>query len=91
MPAIRKEQKQQAEEWARKNFRYNTTKRLRSPIQPKARSTPTDRIKMHLATYDKSIAASNYIEPLANKTLEINNEAFSEILRLTKTLNSTAT
>lgn len=53
LPSIREKQREFADHWKRKSFRYLIeTQRLREPLQMKPRSSPTNRIFTHLQSYD---------------------------------------
>lgn len=55
LPTIRDKQRNFADGWKKKSFRKNMDNhRLREPLQPKPRTSPTKRIFTHLQSYDKS-------------------------------------
>lgn len=56
LPKLRKSQKHQSIQWCRKILRSKSTKNLRSALQPKPTTTPLERIKIHLKSYDKRLA-----------------------------------
>ncbi|XP_059219883.1 ectopic P granules protein 5 homolog isoform X1 [Stomoxys calcitrans] len=92
LPAIRKEQRYQADQWARKCYRLRATKQLRTPLQAKPKVTPKQRIKSHLSSYDKRLAAPKYVKPdLLIQHSDITQNSLKELKEKLKVLTSTAT
>ncbi|XP_034112376.2 ectopic P granules protein 5 homolog [Drosophila albomicans] len=87
---LRKDQRQQADEWTAKIYRTHNYIPLRNPLQPKPRLTPAQRIKNHLATYDKRLPAPNHHHPEQIQKQPIDGKTKSELKRRIQTLNSTA-
>ncbi|XP_017477815.1 PREDICTED: ectopic P granules protein 5 homolog isoform X2 [Rhagoletis zephyria] len=90
LPDIRKTQKHQAQQWARKCHRTKSIKHLRSPLPPKAHIEPVERIKQHLSSYDKGQEAPAFMKPVINIPNEITNSTFMDLKAKIKTLNSMA-
>ncbi|XP_037950670.1 ectopic P granules protein 5 homolog isoform X2 [Teleopsis dalmanni] len=91
LPNIRKEQKYFADLWARKNFRLKSTKHLRSPLQLKPKTTPIERIKKQLSSYDKRVKAPKFSNSIYNIGMQINVETFKELKKKLAITSSTAT
>ncbi|XP_005180740.1 ectopic P granules protein 5 homolog isoform X2 [Musca domestica] len=91
LPLIRKEQRYQADQWARKCFRFRSVKQLRTPLQSKAKSTPIQRIKSHLSSYDKQLPPPTYVRPNLRIQQEITNETLKDLKDKLKILTNTAT
>ncbi|KAM7362755.1 ectopic P-granules autophagy protein 5 [Cochliomyia hominivorax] len=91
LPSIRKEQRYQADQWARKCFRLKTQTNLRSPLQPKAKATPIQRIKAHLSSYDKHLPPPQYVKPTLLMQQEITQHSLKELKEKLRVLTGTAT
>ncbi|EDV91356.1 GH17394 [Drosophila grimshawi] len=88
---LRKEQRHQADQWSAKIYRLlHTNKQLRTPLQPKPRLPPVQRLKMHLSTYDKRLPPPTYSRPDQVEKRPIDNNTLSELKCRIQTLNSTA-
>ncbi|XP_055848760.1 ectopic P granules protein 5 homolog isoform X2 [Episyrphus balteatus] len=92
LPKIRKAQGIQSEKWCKKIHRTKSTKQLRNALQPKPRTTPLERIKTHLKSYDKRLPgppldASPNIIPSQQR---INKEALNQLRSHLKCLDSAA-
>lgn len=91
LPSIRKLQRLKAEQWARKCCRLKVTKHLLSPLQPKPKETPIQRIKSHLCSYDKKLCAPKYVKPKTKLQKDINGSTIKLFKNNMQTLWSTAT
>ncbi|XP_065371725.1 ectopic P granules protein 5 homolog isoform X2 [Calliphora vicina] len=91
LPSIRKEQRYQADQWSRKCFRLKSNTNLRSPLQPKAKATPIQRIKSHLSSYDSHLPPPQYIKPSVFVQKEISQHSLKELKERLRVLTGTAT
>ncbi|XP_073818455.1 ectopic P-granules autophagy protein 5 isoform X2 [Musca autumnalis] len=91
LPLIRKEQRYQADQWARKCFRFRSIKPLRTPLQSRAKSTAIQRIKSHLSSYDKQLPPPIYVKPDLRIQQEITSNTAKELKDKLKILTNTAT
>lgn len=91
LPAIRKEQRYQSDQWARKCFRIRSTKQLPTPLLAKAKTTPIQRIKSHLSSYDKRLSPPKYVKPEVYNPKDITQNSLKELKDKLKVLTSTAT
>uniref|UniRef100_A0A1A9W6G3 Ectopic P granules protein 5 homolog n=1 Tax=Glossina brevipalpis TaxID=37001 RepID=A0A1A9W6G3_9MUSC len=90
LPAIRKEQRQQAEQWARRCFRTKFINPVRNPIVSKTKLTPMERIKMHLSSYDQHLSPPAYVKPQLNLPNKITKSTLKELIDRLETLTATA-
>lgn len=87
---MREEHRQQAHKWSAKINRLQIQLTPRSPLQPKQRLPVVQRIKQHLATYDKRLPAPIHNHPEELQKRPIDGQTLSELKRRIQTLNSTA-
>lgn len=90
MPAIRKEQRQQAEQWAQRCFRSKLIRCTRTPIASKAKPTPMERIKTQLRSYDKHLPPPVYVKPQLTLPNEMTKSTLKELKDKLKILTATA-
>lgn len=91
MPSIRKEQRNQAEQWARKCLRLTTNKNPLTPSVSKPKTTPIQRIKTHLSSYDKRLPPPQYKRPEILLTHDITQHSLKDLKDKLKILTGTAT
>lgn len=87
---LRREQRHQADQWSAKIYRVHLHKVLRTPLKPKPRLPPAQRLKMHLTTYDQRLPPPNHSRPEQIEKRPIDSNTLSELKRRVQTLNSTA-
>ncbi|XP_034484557.1 ectopic P granules protein 5 homolog [Drosophila innubila] len=87
---LRKDQREQANQWTAKIYRTHNQMPLRNPLPAKARLPPAQRIKNHLATYDKRLPPPNHSHPELIQKRPIDGKTLPELKRRIQTLNSTA-
>ncbi|XP_053947288.1 ectopic P granules protein 5 homolog isoform X1 [Anastrepha ludens] len=90
LPDIRKQQKYQSQQWARKCHRSKSIKHLRTPLPPKVHVEPTERIKQLLTSYDMRVEAPQYTKSVVSIPSQITKSTFIELKAMLKTLNSMA-
>ncbi|EDW83213.2 uncharacterized protein Dwil_GK22441 [Drosophila willistoni] len=90
LAALRKEQRNQADQWSHKIYRIEKPLSRRTPVQSKPRQTSIQRIKSHLVTYDKRLPAPQYIRATSIKQMAIDKNTLPELKKAINNLNSTA-
>ncbi|XP_037885384.1 ectopic P granules protein 5 homolog isoform X1 [Glossina fuscipes] len=90
LPAIRKEQRQQADQWAHRCFRSKLIRSTRTPIVSKIKPTPMERIKTHLCSYDRYLPPPIYVKPQLNLPNELTKSTLNELKDKLKILTATA-
>uniref|UniRef100_A0A1A9VTB9 Uncharacterized protein n=1 Tax=Glossina austeni TaxID=7395 RepID=A0A1A9VTB9_GLOAU len=90
LPAIRKEQRQQAEQWAHRCFRSKLIRSTRTPIASKAKPTPMERIKTHLCSYEQHLPPPVYVKPQLTLPNKMTKSTLKELKDKLKILTATA-
>uniref|UniRef100_B3P3B0 GG16333 n=1 Tax=Drosophila erecta TaxID=7220 RepID=B3P3B0_DROER len=90
LASLRKEQRHQADHWARKVMRLPNQKAPRTPVQPKPRQPPAQHIKSLLHSYEKIVENPVHVCVEPTKTPLIDANIVTQIQKKMNTLNSTA-
>ncbi|XP_017037889.1 ectopic P granules protein 5 homolog [Drosophila kikkawai] len=90
LAALRKEQRHQADQWARKVLRVANQRAARTPVQPKPRQPPTQHIKSLLNTYEKVLPIPIHVRVEPVQTPPINGNIMNLLKKRLSTFNSTA-
>lgn len=64
---------------------------MRTPLQPKAKATPIERIKAHLRSYDTYLPPPQYVKPTLLMQQEITQHSLKELKEKLRILTGTAT
>lgn len=92
LPKIRKLQRHQSEQWCKKILRSKSTNHLRNALQSKPKTTPLERIKTHLNSYDKRLPGPVFSKSSNIVVFQKSNhmETLNDLRNHLKTLDSSA-